>query len=186
MPALASAAMRCGVDGSPARPSSAAPAACRAPRSARPRRRRSSAGSAPGHARPCGCTDRCGPSRCRPRKPGTFCRAASTPAATAAAVICGRVGDQRRQQRRRAERRMRRADRADRLDVGLVVEHDPAAAIDLQVDEARRKHAAARPRRRSMPVSRHLLRNDAPRPCRPQRPARRRRASPRRRRCGRR
>ena len=34
------------------------------------------------------------------------------------------------------------ADGADRFDVWLVVEHDAAAAIDLQVDEAGDEHAA--------------------------------------------
>ena len=55
-----------------------------------------------------------------------------------------RVGDQRRQERRRAELRMRLADRLDALERGPVVEHDAAAAIDLQVDEAGRQHAGAR------------------------------------------
>ena len=54
----------------------------------------------------------------------------------------GRIGDQRRQQRSRAERHMRPADRADGVDVAMVVQHDAAAAIDLQVDEAGRQHAA--------------------------------------------
>ena len=54
-----------------------------------------------------------------------------------------RVGDQRRQQRRGAERRMCPADGFDRGDVGMVVEHDAAAAIDLDVDEAWDQQAGA-------------------------------------------
>ena len=53
-----------------------------------------------------------------------------------------RVGDQRRQQRGGAEGRVRPADRLDALDIWMVVEHDAAAAIDLQVDEAGREHVA--------------------------------------------
>ena len=53
-----------------------------------------------------------------------------------------RVGDQRRQQRGGAEGRMRPADRLDALDIWMIVEHDAAAAIDLQVDKAGGEHVA--------------------------------------------
>ncbi len=42
-----------------------------------------------GSCAPFRATDRCGPSRCSPRKPGTCCCPAATPAATAAAVTSG-------------------------------------------------------------------------------------------------
>ena len=50
---------------------------------------RPSGGSALGRGRPCGRRERCGPSRWRPRKPGTFAATAAMPAATASAVIAG-------------------------------------------------------------------------------------------------
>ena len=53
-----------------------------------------------------------------------------------------RVCDQRRQQGGGAERRVRPANRLDAFDIWVVVQHDAAAAIDLQVDEAGREHVA--------------------------------------------
>ena len=61
----------------------------------------------------------------------------------------GRVGDQRRQEPGRPEPRMRGADGADAVEVGVVVQHHPAAAVHLQVDEPRRQHPAAEPHPRA-------------------------------------
>ena len=55
-----------------------------------------------------------------------------------------RVGDERRQQRGRAEFAMRVQDRRDRLRRRRVVEQNIAAAIHLNVDEARREPGARR------------------------------------------
>ena len=67
----------------------AAPAVPCAPRSAPPDRRRSSAGSAPGRARPCGRSRDAALRDAGRGSPAPSCRAASTPAAIAAAVISG-------------------------------------------------------------------------------------------------
>ncbi len=88
-------------------------------------------------------TLRCGPSRWRPRKPGTAARTASTPAAIVAAVLLAGVGNQRRQAGGGAELSEGGADGADGFDAGIEIEQGAAAAIDLQVDEARREDAAA-------------------------------------------
>jgi hypothetical protein len=52
------------------------------------------------------------------------------------------VGNQRRKQRRRSETAMRRGNGADPLHRRLVVEQHAAAAVDLQVDKARREPGA--------------------------------------------
>ena len=107
-------------------------------------RRRPSAGSGAGSCAPLRRGSRCGPSRCSPRKPGTPAAAAATPAAIAARRDLAGVGDQRRQQPGGAEPGVGGADRPDAVEVGAVVQHHPAAAVHLQVDEAR---APARRRR---------------------------------------
>ena len=58
-----------------------------------------------------------------------------------------RIGDQRRQERGRAELAVRRNDRRDRFGRRVVVEQHVAAAIDLNVDEARSEPHAVRQRR---------------------------------------
>ena len=71
-----------------------------------------------------------------------------------------RVGDQRRQYRGGAEPHVRGTDRADRLDARPVIEQDAAAAIDLQVDEARYEHRAGAFRQHC--PGRHVVAPDDP------------------------
>ena len=85
---------------------------------------------------------RCGPSRCSPRKPGTPAAAAAIPASITARVTAGvsviSVGSSPVVPSRACAAQIAR----DPRDAGRAVEHDPVAAIDLQVDEPRRQHAA--------------------------------------------
>src|SRR3546814_11776879 len=53
-----------------------------------------------------------------------------------------RVADQRRQEGGGAEARVRGADRRYGIDIDLIVEQHPAAAVDLRVDEAGQQPAA--------------------------------------------
>ena len=53
---------------------------------------------------------------------------------------------------------------ADALEVGLVVQHHPAAAVHLQVDEARRQHPAVEPHPRRPPAPRPAARSPPTRP----------------------
>ena len=64
--------------------------------------------------------------------------------------LLGRVGDQCGQQRRDTGAAMRLSHAPQGRQIGAVVEHHPAATVDLKIDEAGAKHAA-----------RHRLRHDA-------------------------
>ena len=105
---------------------------------------RSSAGSAPGHARPCG------PATGTALRDG--CRQYRAPSAAIASraardrrrMPSRPVGDEGRQHRRRAvAAHGPRQRRDERVGLGRRVEQHAAAAIDLRIDEAGRQHAAA-------------------------------------------